>query len=87
MYQVVKRDGSTVDFDISKIAAAMVKAFDAQGRNHHPSVINMLALQVAADFEKKISNGVVSVAFFADPPSFGGCADTDRRFPPRTPHT
>ena len=28
MYQVVKRDGSTVDFDISKIAAAMVKAFD-----------------------------------------------------------
>ena len=35
MYQVVKRDGSTVEFDISKIAAAMVKAFDAQGRNHH----------------------------------------------------
>ena len=66
MYQVVKRDGSTVEFDISKIAAAMVKAFDAQGRNHHPSVINMLALQVAADFEKKISNGVVSVEDIQD---------------------
>ena len=43
MYKVLKRDGTTAEFDISKISAAMVKAFDAVGRNHHPSVINMLA--------------------------------------------
>ena len=26
MYQVLKRDGSTMEFDISKISAAMIKA-------------------------------------------------------------
>ena len=29
MYQVLKRDGGTVDFDIAKISSAMTKAFDA----------------------------------------------------------
>ena len=29
MYQVVKRDGRIVDFDISKISAAIQKAFEA----------------------------------------------------------
>ena len=48
MYKVQKRDGSTVEFDLSKISAAMVKAFDAVGKQHHPSVINILALQVSA---------------------------------------
>ena len=33
MYQVLKRDGSTVEFEISKITGAMIKAFDALGRN------------------------------------------------------
>ena len=31
MYQVIKRDGKIVDFDINKIAAAIKKAFDAKG--------------------------------------------------------
>ena len=31
MYRVVKRDGSTVEFEISKIGAAMIKAFEAVG--------------------------------------------------------
>ena len=35
MYQVVKRDGMTVDFDISKISVAMVKAFEALNKHHH----------------------------------------------------
>ena len=56
MYHVLKRDGSTMEFDISKISAAMIKAFEAQGRNYHTSVINMLALQVTADFEEKIKD-------------------------------
>ena len=29
MYQVVKRDGTLVDFSINKITAAITKAFDA----------------------------------------------------------
>ena len=29
MYKVLKRDGSTMEFDISKISAAMIKAFEA----------------------------------------------------------
>ena len=48
MYKVMKRDGVNVDFDISKISGAMVKAFDAVGKNYHPSVINLLALATSA---------------------------------------
>ncbi len=66
MYQVVKRDGSTVDFEIEKIAAAMTKAFDAQGRQYHPGIINMLALQVCADFETKIKDNLISVEDIQD---------------------
>ena len=44
MYRVLKRDGVTVDFDISKISAAIIKAFEALNKNYHPTVINMLAL-------------------------------------------
>ncbi len=66
MYQVVKRDGMTVDFEISKISSAMVKAFDALQKNYHPSVINLLALQVCADFEPRIQNEKISVEDIQD---------------------
>ena len=66
MYQVVKRDGMTVDFDISKISTAMVKAFEALNKHHHPSVINMLALQVTADFEEKITDEKIAVEDIQD---------------------
>ncbi|MBQ8354045.1 MAG: ribonucleoside triphosphate reductase [Oscillospiraceae bacterium] len=66
MYKVMKRDGVNVDFDISKISGAMVKAFDAVGKNYHPSVINLLALQVSADFEPKIKEGLISVESIQD---------------------
>ena len=33
MYQVVKRDGKVVDFDIVKIADAIKKAFNATHKN------------------------------------------------------
>ena len=62
MYQVLKRDGGTVEFEISKISAAMIKAFEALNKQYHPSVVNMLALQVSADFEPKIKNGLIAVA-------------------------
>ncbi len=66
MYQVLKRDGATAEFDISKISAAMIKAFEAQNKNYHPSVINMLALQVSADFETKIKDGLITVEDIQD---------------------
>ena len=44
MYQVVKRDGKIVDFDINKIAGAIKKAFEATGTEYNESVIDFLAL-------------------------------------------
>ena len=66
MYRVMKRDGSTVDFDVSKISAAMVKAFEAVGREYHISIINMLALQVTSDFSTKIKDGIITVEDIQD---------------------
>ena len=66
MYQVQKRDGKVVDFNISKIANAIKLAFDAQEKQNHPSVIDFLALKVTADFENKIKDGLVSVEDIQD---------------------
>ena len=66
MYQVLKRDGGTVEFEISKISAAMIKAFEAVNREYHISIINMLALQVTSDFGPKIKDGVISVEDIQD---------------------
>lgn len=66
MYQVVKRDGKKVDFDIAKISAAITKAFEAQNTEYHPSVIDMIALKVTADFTPKIKDGFVSVEDIQD---------------------
>jgi ribonucleoside-triphosphate reductase len=66
MYQVIKRDGTIVDFDIKKISAALSKAFDATGRQYHPSVIDMLALMVTSDFEPKIKDDKIEVEDIQD---------------------
>ncbi|MBO4694255.1 MAG: ribonucleoside triphosphate reductase [Clostridia bacterium] len=66
MYQVVKRDGSITDFNISKISAAISKAFEAQGKQSHPSVIDLIALHVTADFEPKIVDNKISVESIQD---------------------
>ena len=44
MYRVLKRDGVEVDFDVSKISAAIEKAFIACEKKYHPTVVDMLAL-------------------------------------------
>ena len=61
MYQVSKRDGTVVPFDIQKIVTAMEKAFEAQEKQTHPSVLELLALRVTADFEPRVRDGFVSV--------------------------
>ena len=40
MYNVVKRDGQTVDFEISKISGAMVKAFEALKLTWYPLLLH-----------------------------------------------
>ena len=66
MYQVLKRDGKIVDFDLKKINDAIKMAFEAQEKQYHPSIIDFLALKVTADFEPKIKEGVVSVEDIQD---------------------
>ncbi len=66
MYQVVKRDGQIAEFDIHKIGSAIQKAFEAAGKNFHPSIIDMLALKVTANFEPKIADGKIKVEEIQD---------------------
>ncbi|MBQ0146415.1 MAG: ribonucleoside triphosphate reductase, partial [Lachnospiraceae bacterium] len=66
MYQVIKRDGKIADFNVAKISAAIQKAFDAQGREYHPSIMDMLALRTCADFESKIKDGLIGVEDIQD---------------------
>ena len=66
MYQVVKRDGKIAEFDISKIAEAIKKAFESQEKQYHPSTIDFLALKVTADFEPKIENSLIAVEDIQD---------------------
>ena len=54
MYQVVKRDGKVTEFNIAKISLAITKAFNATGKEHNPDIIDLLALRVTADYQKKI---------------------------------
>jgi ribonucleoside-triphosphate reductase len=66
MYKVVKRDGAIVDFQISKITDAITKAFRALEKQYHPSVIELIALHVTADFEDKITDGQITVESIQD---------------------
>ena len=66
MYRVMKRDGSMMEFHIAKISNAITKAFEAVGRQYHPSVIELLALRVTAEFEPKIRNDLISVEDIQD---------------------
>ena len=66
MYQVAKRDGKVSEFDISKISEAIRKAFEAQEKEYHPTVIDLLALNVTSDFEHKIKDGFIQVEDIQD---------------------
>jgi ribonucleoside-triphosphate reductase len=66
MYQVVKRDGKTADFNISKINAAIVKAFRAQEKEYNEDIIDFLALKVTADYAPKIKDSKIGVEEIQD---------------------
>ena len=66
MYQVVKRDGNVTDFNLSKISVAITKAFEATHMEYNPDIIELLALKVTADYQKKIKDGLITVEDIQD---------------------
>jgi len=66
MYQVTKRDGGIVAFDMVKIASAIQKAFDATSTPYTDSVIDFLAIKVTSHFIPKIKDGLISVEDIQD---------------------
>ena len=66
MYRVVKRDGRIVDFEISKIANAMKKAFDATNTNYTDDVIDFLSIRVTAEFQPKIKDELIAIEDIQD---------------------
>ena len=66
MFQVKKRDGKLVEYDMSKISIAISKAFNAKGVNYTADILNMLTLRVSADFTKKIKDNLINVEDIQD---------------------
>ena len=66
MIKVIKRDDSRQEFNIGKIGAAIEKAFMAEHKFYTKEIIDMLALRVTADFNKKIHNDEISVEDIQD---------------------
>lgn len=66
MYQVTKRDGKIAEFNLAKIGKAISQAFEAQEKEYHPDIIDMLALKVTADFAPKVKDGLVQVEDIQD---------------------
>ncbi|MBQ7800223.1 MAG: ribonucleoside triphosphate reductase [Oscillospiraceae bacterium] len=66
MYNVLKRDGKIVDFDIAKIRDAVKLAFEACEKDFNDSVIDFIALRVTAEFEPKIKDSHIAVEDIQD---------------------
>lgn len=66
MFQVVKRDGEIDNFRIDKITKAIKKAYDATEKQFSDDMLDMLALHVTSDFQKKIKKGKISVEDIQD---------------------
>ena len=66
MYKVIKRDGSAVDFNITKISGAIAKAFEALDKEYNPDIIDLLALKVTADYSPKVKDGRITVEEIQD---------------------
>lgn len=66
MFKVVKRDGQVADFDLTKISGAIGKAFEAEQMEYNNDMVDLLALRVTADFQKKIKDGLIDVESVQD---------------------
>ena len=66
MYQVIKRDGTTSDFTLTKISDAIMKAFVATEMEYSNDIIDLLSLRVTADFQSKVKDGAIHVEDIQD---------------------
>ncbi len=66
MFRVVKREGESADFTLTKISDAIMKAFNATDVYYNNDIVDMLALRVTADFQAKIKNNGVHVEDIQD---------------------
>ena len=66
MFQVLKRDGGIVDFEMSKITNAIGKAFKATQKQFSQDMLDVLGLRVTSDFQSKIKNEQIYVEDIQD---------------------
>ena len=66
MFQVIKRDGQIVEFQLDKISEAIRKAFEAKEKQYGDDILSLLGLRVTADFQEKIKDGQITVEDIQD---------------------
>ena len=64
--QVIKRNGETAEFTLTKINDAIMKAFNATQMSYTNDIIDLLALRVTADFQDKVKDGGIQVEDIQD---------------------
>lgn len=66
MYKVKKRDGSIVEFEMSKINSAIENTFKSCGRDYQDTIIDKIVIRSIADAEKTIQDSTLSVESIQD---------------------
>lgn len=66
MYQVRKRNGDSVIFDLSKIQIALTRSFESCNRNYQDVIVEKLAMKAVARAEQKIKDDLLSVEDIQD---------------------
>lgn len=66
MYQVRKRNGDSVIFDLSKIQTALTKSFESCNRNYQDVIVEKLAMKAVARAEQKIKDNLLFVEDIQD---------------------
>lgn len=66
MLQVIKRNGETTDFTLTKISDAIIKAFRATDVQYSNDVVDLLTLRVTADFQSKVKDDAIHVEDIQD---------------------
>ena len=61
MYQVRKRNGDIVLFEMSKLKTSVIKAFEQCNRNYQDSILETLCIKIVANAETKIKDSILDV--------------------------
>ncbi len=61
MLTVIKRDGKEMEFTLTRINDAIMKAFEATEVSYNNDVVDLLALRVTADFQSKVKENKIHV--------------------------